>query len=354
MPTEKRSGGAWLALALVVLLFGGVLELLFSPLRSGNLYPPYSSLRSDPLGAKALLDSLNGLPGLKVSRSYSEETAPDRDTILFEFGVDAASWTARPTEALADFEKLLAKGGRVVVAFLPTYGPESLSASDAPSSQAMNERWGIRARYVWREKADRDGSIPRDSALYFSVGKEWTTLESSEEGPTMVQRDLAGGTLILVADSFPLSNQGLVEVPDVGTIRQLVGGAHQVIFDEHQLGVSETGSVATLIRKYRMEGAMFVLAIVAALWIWRSMSTFLPPREPASDESIAGRDANEGMIALLHRNISEKDLLQTCWTQWKRSAPQDARMERVRSEIEGFESEILDRYRAACRVLTEK
>ena len=318
------------------------------------MYPPYSSLRSDPLGARALLDSLNGLPGFTVSRSYGEETAPDRNTVLFELGVDAASWTARPTEALADLRNCWQKGGRVVVAFLPTHGPESLSTSDAPSSQATNQRWDIRARYVWVEKADRDSSIPRDSALYFSIGKEWTILESSEDGPTMVQRDLAGGTLILVADSFPLSNQGLVENRDVEAIRRLVGGTRQVVFDEHQLGVSETGSVATLIRKYRMEGALFVLSIVAALWIWRSTSTFLPPRKSACDESIAGRDVNEGMIALLHRNIAEKDLLQACWTQWKRSATQDARMERVRSEIEGVASDMPNRYRAACRILREK
>jgi hypothetical protein len=353
MPTEKRSRGVWLALTLVVLFLAGVLELLFSPLRSGNLYPPYSSLRSDPLGARALLDSLNGLPAFKVSRSYGEETVPDRDTVLFELGVDAASWTTRSTDALTDFERLLANHGRVVVAFLPTYGPESTSNSDAPSSEAMTKRWDINVHYVSVPKADRDDSIPRDSALYFSIGKEWTILEGSEDGPTTVQRDLAGGTLVLVADSFPLSNQGLVERRDVGAIRQLVGAAHRVIFDEHQLGVSETGSVATLIRKYRMEGALFVLAIVAALWIWRSASTFLPPRKRARDGSVAGRDANEGMVALLHRNIAEKDLLQACWTQWKRSAPQDARTERVRSEIEGFESEILNRYRAACRILTE-
>jgi hypothetical protein len=43
--------------------------------------------------------------------------------------------------------------------------------------------------------------------------------------------------------------------------------AKRVLFDENQFGVSETGSVAVLIRKYRLETAIGMLFAIAGLFI---------------------------------------------------------------------------------------
>jgi len=54
---------------------GGVLYLFNREFTGGDAYPPYSSLRSDPAGAKVLFESLSRLPGVAVSRSYQPFTA---------------------------------------------------------------------------------------------------------------------------------------------------------------------------------------------------------------------------------------------------------------------------------------
>ncbi len=58
-----------LAFAMAGFVFGIVrlFELRFS---AGDIYPPYSSFRTDPLGTKALTESLRGVPNLSTSRFF--------------------------------------------------------------------------------------------------------------------------------------------------------------------------------------------------------------------------------------------------------------------------------------------
>ena len=46
----------------------GVIHLFNLRLETGDNYPPYSSLRADPLGSKAICESLNNL--LPAGRHY--------------------------------------------------------------------------------------------------------------------------------------------------------------------------------------------------------------------------------------------------------------------------------------------
>jgi hypothetical protein len=62
-----------------------------------------------------------------------------------------------------------------------------------------------------------------------------------------------------------------------------------------------------------------VLALVAALFLWRSASSLLPPRALLSEEGVTGRDSLEGMTALLRRGIAEKELMQTCYAEWRKT-----------------------------------
>src|SRR3954471_1262081 len=65
-----------LILLLVVAGFGYGLKLLFEArFEAGDIYPEYSSLRSDPLGSKALYESLG--EATKTERNYKEILDPD-------------------------------------------------------------------------------------------------------------------------------------------------------------------------------------------------------------------------------------------------------------------------------------
>ena len=118
-------------------------------------------------------------------------------------------------------------------------------------------------------------------------------------------------------------------------------------FDENHFGVIETGSVTTLMRKYHLEGAVAVLAVAAALFLWRSASSFLPPRETREVEAVAGRDSMDGMTALLYRGVPEKNLLNTCFAEWSKSAPREPRAAAVEDQIR-VRQNVVEVYRAAC------
>ena len=60
-----RNGKLLFALFIVIittLFLYGVITLLIMRFQVGDVYPPYSSYRSDPLGTKAFYEALNLLP----------------------------------------------------------------------------------------------------------------------------------------------------------------------------------------------------------------------------------------------------------------------------------------------------
>jgi uncharacterized protein DUF4350 len=351
MPAARK-GTVWLIVLLLAMFLAGAWEVMIAPLITGEVYPAYSSLRTDPLGTMALFESLSEQPGLDVTRLYKARSPLDSETTLLILGVDPLAWTKSPTPVADDYEKLVAKGGRVVIAFLPAAAPKV-----APNAGAIEEQWHIRLRYrkASNEEEGNTGAIPRESALHFEPGPEWRVLEKHQGDAVIVERDLSGGTLVLVGDSFPLSNQGLSDSREAGLIATLIGPAKQVLFDENQFGVSETGSVAVLIRKYRLETAIGMLFAIAGLFIWHSGSSFLPPRANIRAAPVTGRDLHEGLAALLRRNIPIGQLLPACWKEWIRSAPQRGRAEMVQSEIQQWTGrDPAAGYRAICRVLTER
>jgi hypothetical protein len=210
-------------------------------------------------------------------------------------------------------------------------------------------RWHI--TFVYRATGDEDDSsaIPRKTALHFEPGPEWVMKRG------VASRSLGAGRIELVADSYSLSNEGLRENRDGELISGLVGPAHRIVFDENHFGVAEEGSVTTLMRKYHLEGALAVLGLVAALFLWRSASSLLPPREARPEEAAAGRESIEGLTSLLRRGIAEQDLLSVCYAEWKKSAREETRARHVEQSIASFTGkEPVEAYRAASRILTEK
>src|SRR5579863_8492265 len=111
-------------LILASILGWGLYEIVVTPFETGEVYPPYSSLRTDPLGAKALYESLAALPDIAVERLYKpRETLQDASVAMFLLGVDPTSWATIEDQTLDEYEKLVSKGGRLVIAFLPVRQP---------------------------------------------------------------------------------------------------------------------------------------------------------------------------------------------------------------------------------------
>ena len=297
------------ALIIVLGLLWGLEQVVVSPLETGSAYPEYSSLRSDPLGAMALYESLAKI--MKVERLYKSRmrTDPGPGTTIFVLGVEPVGWFQVKEDTLKEYEELTSKGARLVIAFLPVSKPWAADKTVHP----VQAKWHINFHY--KDLQAEPGEIPRETALEIKAGLEWKKL-----GDEAIERKFGAGTIVLTADSYPLSNEGLREERDSALILQLIGPADEVVFDENHFGVVETGSVAKLMRKYHLEGAMAVLILVAGLFLWRSASSLLPSRAPSADQAVIGRDSLEGMTALLRRGIAERDLVRICVEEWKKTS----------------------------------
>jgi len=358
---RKRHNGLWwaLGLGLAFLLAFGLEQVLIAPLQTGEVYPPYSTLRSDPMGAKALYESLGEMPGLDVERWYKSRSSLDAGTAMFVLGVDPVGWSEIEQKTLTEYEDLLSKGGRLVIGFIPVARP-----SKAIPARVVKDRWDLSLAY--RESDDDAGqngaaprrdAIPRQTSLYFEPGPEWRTLLDRDGKAVAVERDLAGGTVALLADSYPLSNEGLRDARDAQLVAKLAGPSRRILFDENHFGVTETGSVAQLMERYHLVGAAAVLAFAALLFLWRSASSFLPPRESITAQAVAGRDSLAGLTALLRRSVPESELTATCYAECLRSAKSSGN--RATAAVQELEAEIaktgkgnpVESYRAACAIL---
>src|SRR5260370_12138020 len=109
-------------LALLAVLFSlGLAQLLQLRSETGDVYPPYSSLRGDPLGTMALCESLSELPGLSVRRDFSAgNQLPDApETTYLHLGAEMSEWRELPEEVFKEIEGFVTRGGRLVVTLLP-------------------------------------------------------------------------------------------------------------------------------------------------------------------------------------------------------------------------------------------
>jgi hypothetical protein len=337
------------AISIAALFVWGLEQLAVAPLESGEIYPPYSSLRADPVGTKALYESLAELSDLQVSRLYKPHRQLTPGSTLLVLGLGPVAWDEISQKTLTEYENLVSKGGRLILGFIPVYAPKS--KLEYP---LLKDRWDVRFKYS--DDDDIDTSvIPRDSDLYFDPGKEWNITKLDDEVPIVIERQFGTGTIVLVAQSYPLSNEGLRESRDAQYLASLLGDAHNIAFDENHFGIQDTGSVTTLMRKYHLEPAIGVLLVTALLFLWRSASSLLPPTHSDQAEAVAGRDAQEGMVSLLERSLPEKDLLSTCYNEWTRTAAGNRRANILQAEIarRGGESPV-EIYRAASQILIQK
>lgn len=133
-----------LGAAACVLFAAGIWHLFHMRFESGDIYPPYSSLRTDPLGTKVFYQSLQE-SGIAVSRSFvpPEKLDAAHESTMFFLGHEfrIGDWSMmldrHEISALRDFVR---KGGRVVVTFLPqpsrTFRPSPEDAGETPRAES--------------------------------------------------------------------------------------------------------------------------------------------------------------------------------------------------------------------------
>lgn len=399
-----------LGIAIVLGAFYAVFAVFLSYGDRGESYPPYSTLRADPLGTSAIYGALERIEGLDVRRNQMPLTAyeaPEGATMVLA----GAQVSADPEAVIERIEAWVARGGRLVITHAtPPRSPWNVFAEEpdiaeegegeeegafyvqAPEGEEENlddfvdgyaawvdDRWGFDYEH------DRDFSGPgrayrraADSALpeYITWGSElyfdapadaWTVLYERDGLPVLMERAWEAGTIVMAGDTYFLSNEAMKEERHPALLSWMVGDADTVVFDETHLGVVDAPGMADLIRRFRMEGILLVFVVCGLLLVWSGASSLLPKHdrmEGTESTSERGREAMAGLEELLRRSVSKRELLSTCLAEYERTldpaSPRRKRLDRARDLVRHAEAqslsdeEIVNTYRQVSAILAEK
>lgn len=381
---------------LVAAFLYGLAGLFQLRLDRGDIYPPYSTLRADPLGAQAFCASLERLRFTRVRRNYEPlpHLRPSAATTWFFLGMDLEEFQEEWAADRKLLEALSSQYGRVVIAFSPEHQPTggrpvasrpSLKPQRDPLPKtplSFEQAWGFafahealpRGNDVFQAvTASRQATLPVPdrlnwhSSLHFDqLAADWKVIYARDQHPVIIERPLGGGTLVLAADSYLFSNEALRVERAAPLLAWFVGGNYNVCFDETHLGVTEQPGIGTLLRRYRLHGVLAACLVLAALLVWKNATSLAPPHDAAPDDGVvAGRDSAGGFINLLRRSIAPRELPAICLEQWKSrvlrgagfQAERVARMEAVVKEEHEAPSTSRDpvaAYRRLARIATEK
>ena len=346
-------------ICLLLLSAFGILRLFSLRFDRGDVFPPYSSLRSDPLGCKALFAALERLPGLDVGRNFRD---PGRlrgleGVTIYRLGSGAAFLDSSSDRDVKRMEALAVEGNRLVISFRRGGGVSpSAAEKDAENDDEKKpggaERtegsasstscaghvglWGLeigefdppvqttkgrpRATLSSAVSALPD-TIPLNSRNHFKgEGKGWRPVYSYGGQPVVLERSFGRGSIVLLAESYLLSNEALKNDRCSGLLAWLQGAGRTALFDESHLGVYESPGVMSLIRKHRLLPFLLAILATAALYVWKNAVPFVGAA--VSQEGcpeVSARDNFSGLVNLLRRNIPREEIIGACYSEWSRT-----------------------------------
>ncbi|MEI9894518.1 MAG: DUF4350 domain-containing protein [Chthoniobacter sp.] len=388
----------FLAVALAVAFVCGLARLFVLRYEVGDIYPPYSSLRADPVGTKALATALDELPKVEVRRNFKplpKLHTSEPVTLVYAGVPHEAYWT---DQELLAFDTLVLNGSRAVFTFFPVETPPSESeekqtkaeqrrkkkeqtdteasgdkkrkAAEEKKNSPMDKggparlrkktkdkkpetgdeddrtefvdfsevakRWGFGFGYLPEEKGKAyyrhaaliepgghmESDISWHSALYFrDLKPQWKVLYMCGTMPVIIERQFGRGSIVLVADSFLVSNEALRGERHPQLLSRLFSGPSTVIFDEEHNNLRENAGIASLARKYRLHGVIAGLVLLAIFFVWKNMVRFIPAYAPSVGEGnvVAGRESSEGFVNLLRRSIRPSAVFEVCVAEWRKS-----------------------------------
>lgn len=366
----------------------GLLQLFELRFRSGDIFPAYSSYRSDPQGAKIIFQSLEEYPGVvaqRLLRPLKDENTAGK-TVLY---LGCGFYSLR-SDIDAVLDPFLTSGGHAVMAFKPasaTYSRrekdkepcEEASASEEDETDAesreeehdpktcpdcqrrtLQERWQVDlVRFTRKELKALDPeevavpisgneeleSVSWRSALWFdNLGAEWKVLYEYLGKPVIIERKWGAGSVVLMADSYLFSNEAMVQDRQTTLLVQLIDSRKTILFDELHLGVKSQEGIMMLINRYGLTGVLMALLVLAGLFIWQRSSSFVPKyTDPNSKDNEVGLtvDAKQGFTNLLTRHIPQKLLIKTMVEEWNstvaRMATMKTKNEKLNAEFQRLE-----------------
>ncbi|HEY3898656.1 MAG TPA: DUF4350 domain-containing protein [Chthoniobacter sp.] len=224
------------------------------------------------------------------------------------------------------------------------------------------KRWGFKFGYLPEEKGkaysrhaalvEPGGHLESDiswhTALDFQDLKpQWKVLYMCGTMPVVIERQYGNGSIVLVADSFLVSNEALRTERQSRLLARLFSGPPNIVFDEEHNDIREQPGIASLVRKYRLHGLVAGLLLLALLFIWKNVVRFVPAYTiaEADRDVVTGKESGEGFVNLLRRTIVPSALLDTCMAEWRKAFANRPRDLAIANEIWSHEQSRPARYR---------
>ncbi len=384
------------------LLTVGLARLFAHRFAAGDIYPPYSTLRTDPLGSRVFYEALERLPDVAVERSFLplDRIEADPSATLFILGWTPPRIVSGATNMPERIAALARDGTRVVIAltgaaFAKTAGTETCGecgpGADTPdrdresgaddvtpcqTNRATGALWLGEVRFrpatgspahettaIRHESAD--AALPaeiawRNSWTFEPLCEEWSVVYEQDGRPTVVERFCGRGSIVLCATSFPIGNEALWQSRATPFLAWLAGDANRALFLESHHGLTEHAGVMTLIRRFRLQGALAGLALLTALFVWQQGTPLVPPlpvpRNSEQETDMTGRDMHSGFVSLLKRAVPAPELAATCVETWAADqrrpatagADPETRLRRLCQDGEKRMRDPVTLYRALC------
>jgi hypothetical protein len=355
---RRYSSSIVLAICLAALTYG-LVQLLALRFESGDVYPEYSSLRSDPLGTMALYESIGKLEGFTAKRDLSANVMPDPQGVTYlHIATTEEAWERVSPATLEKVEQFVKRGARLVITMFPeasrkpkpTAEKKPQTATEEPQEKTASlwQQWGLKPRLINLRLGEREifepvpvfnasglrlpETLDWHSGLVFeSVNATWKPIYRRGNDPVLVERQFGAGSVIIATDSYFLSNEALQNDRHSDLLAWLIGPNRTVLFDEAHLGVVEQPGVAALLRRYRLHWVVAAVVLLAGLFVWKNATSLVPARSTeAAEPYIEGKDSSSGFVNLLRRNVPAREILATCYSEWKKTAAQSGSYSAVR------------------------
>jgi hypothetical protein len=303
-----------------------------------GVYPEYSSFRADPKGYRILFETLSRFSSIHVERSVQplNEVPSGNGKILVVAGLLPTKGPAEETKLLNDW---MTNGGTLVVAFSSRlFDSNEENRSDAAPAESKwlrgevtkIESWGI--QIFWSKQsltAQLQSNLFADQSswaghLYIQPTKSgWQVLARARDLPVALQREFGAGKLIVLADSYPLSNIALAARRNAALVSWLFPEHSTVIFEETHFGIVDHPGIIGLARRYGLDGAFVAVLGLAVLYLWASRYSLRPVRRVRADSepAVRGAGGNEIFTNLLRRTFPATDLCAICLQIWKQKGP---------------------------------
>ena len=349
-------------LGIALLAATGIYHIFSIRFKIGDVYPAYSSLRTDPLGTKVFFESLSDLKDYNLERDYDSvpKWEGNKYTTLFLLGTHPAILEISNKENRQILSWILSAGTRVVISLSSqkaSFLADSIKGEelkkdkkeennskkdeknedpDTKTDYSLTKLLGFKIAPYMKDQTesaelsylnteiDLPKSLKYKPMNYFTDLKEgWEVLYSQKNEPVIIFRKYGQGTIILCADSYMFSNEAMVSHRYPRLLSWLIGPGKKIYFDESHFGIQKKTGIIDLAYKYRLQGVIFVFILLAILYIWKNAIAFVPPPNNSYDRTRiirADRDYLDGLISLLQRYIPENELIKTCIVEWEKTA----------------------------------